>query len=315
MKLATAFACLLTTTTCSAFVVPQNARRPPQRRLLLLQRAGSNLHEFDFILQEGGAPVQQPTFSRRRIVLPGDGTRSTVLASTASFPAPHTQEAEETTEGEADPYADALESQLGKIQQYQERQESPDSGLEAKFKKMDLQDIVLTLFIPGVILFAAGRWGFNRVSGRVQESADATLDSFAREMIYHDGDFKEMDLCVADYKRRLAWMGPAKRDAMLKRYLEAYAKKKTISPQAITSLSHVFTVFKLSEEKAAGLLVSLCRQMGTDKISSSGKLLFLGSRILKSPEGVAALQPIKDMIKSTYRDAEVADTLVETSQQ
>ena len=82
-----------------------------------------------------------------------------------------------------------------------------------------------------------------------------------------------------------------------------------------SSLSYVFSLFKLSEEKAAEILVSLCRDMGSEKISSAGKLLFFGSRILKSPEGKAALMPIKDMIKSTYRDATVAETLVETSQQ
>jgi hypothetical protein len=76
----------------------------------------------------------------------------------------------------------------------------------------------------------------------------------------------------------------------------------------------VFTAFNLSEEQAADVLVSLCQEMGTDKVSSSGKLLFFGSRILKSPEGRASLAPIKTLIKSTYRDEEVADTLVETSQ-
>lgn len=84
---------------------------------------------------------------------------------------------------------------------------------------------------------------------------------------------------------------------------------------SFSSLSFVFTLFNLSEEKAADTLVALCRQMGTDKISSAGKLLFFGSRILKSPEGKAALIPIKNMIKSTYRDEDVAETLVETSQQ
>ncbi len=82
-----------------------------------------------------------------------------------------------------------------------------------------------------------------------------------------------------------------------------------------SSLSYVFTLFKLSEERAAQVLVSLCKQMGTDKISSAGKLLFFGSRILKSPEGKAALIPIKDLIKSTYRDATVAEELIDTSQQ
>mmetsp|Transcript_40283 Transcript_40283/g.116440 ORF Transcript_40283/g.116440 Transcript_40283/m.116440 type:complete len:103 (+) Transcript_40283:1-309(+) len=102
---------------------------------------------------------------------------------------------------------------------------------------------------------------------------------------------------------------------MLKRYLQLYAKKRTVSPQAISSLSYVFSLFKLSEEKTAQILVSLCRDMGDEKISSAGKLLFFGSRILKSAEGKKALEPIREMIKSTYREASVADTMIETSQQ
>lgn len=55
--------------------------------------------------------------------------------------------------------------------------------------------------------------------------------------------------------------------------------------------------------------------MGDEKISSAGKLLFFGSRILKSPEGKAALVPIREMIKASYREATIAETMVETSQQ
>ena len=312
----------------TAFVGPQY--RPHSRRSASVRRATTtnndnnmvDLYEFDYLLREGSETIVNTATGRstRRVITLGTGSqqqhdiRSTVLvASTATMPGPSSLPLEQETSDESDPYADALDSQLGKIQQYQERQDAPAMPTN-KLKQMDLQDIIITFFIPGVVLFAAGRWGYNRVSGRVRESADATLDAFSREMIYHDGDFKEMELCVADYNKRLLWM-PTKRDAMLKRYLEAYAKRKTVSPQALASLSYVFTIFKLSEEQAAHVLVSLCRDLGTDKISSSGKLLFMGSRILKSPQGVQALQPIKDMIKSTYRDAEVAETLVETSQQ
>jgi DNA-directed RNA polymerase subunit RPC12/RpoP len=86
-------------------------------------------------------------------------------------------------------------------------------------------------------------------------------------------------------------------------------------PPPTSSLSYVFSMFKLSEEQAARILVSLCKDMGDEKISSAGKILFFGSRILKSPEGKAALVPIRDMIKATYREASVAETMVETSQQ
>lgn len=113
----------------------------------------------------------------------------------------------------------------------------------------------------------------------------------------------------------MVWLGPNKTPVMLKRYLQLYSKKKTVSPQSISSLSYVFSLFKLSEEKAAQILVSLCQEMGTEKLSSAGKLLFFGSRILKSNEGKAALNPIRDMIKSSYREVEVAEEMVETSQQ
>lgn len=57
--------------------------------------------------------------------------------------------------------------------------------------------------------------------------------------------------------------------------------------------------------------------MGNNALSSAGKLLFFGSRILKSAEGKAALEPIRDLIKSSYRGekGEVAESMVETSQQ
>lgn len=266
------------------------------------------------LLSEGGpsrtSSTSSTSFSRRRIVLPSQDERTTILAS--AFPAPNEAVTEEEQAVSDDPYANAFDSQMQKINTYTEQK--PPS-IEDRLKNMDLQDIITTLILPSIALFAGGRWVYNRAASRVAENADATLDAFAREMVYHDGDFDEMKLCYGEYSRKLAYFGPKKREVMLQRYLEAYVKKKTITPKAIASLSYVFTIAKLSEPGAAQLIVSLCRKMGPEKISSAGKLLFLGTRILKSPEGIEALQPVKEMIKGTYRDATVAETLVETSQQ
>jgi len=318
MKLPTALWALFFASTATAFTVVQLSR---QRERLHNSRPSLHRHhaaaprkdlsEFEYLLQETSSPtISAPgVSSRRRVVLSGNNhdTRTTILAS--AFPGAPVAEEEATN----DPYANAFDSQVGKIQQYEEQAQT--NTLETKLKSMDLQDIVLTLVLPGIVVFAASRWVFNRVGGKVKENKDEMLDNFAREMLYHDGDLKEMELCIKEYKNKLVWMGPARTDAMLKRYLELYAKKKTVSPQAIASLSYVFTMFKLSEEKVAKVLVQLCKQMGTDRISSAGKLLFLGTRILTSPEGAAALRPIKEMIMSTYREETVAETLVETSQQ
>jgi len=319
---ATAAALLLasSSSTTSAFTVVQHSRHLQAHRLSLNRHQAvprRDLSEFDYLLREisdaSSTSTGAPISSRRRIVLPdSQDTRTTVLAS-ASFPGAATSEMVEEEGATDDPYANAFDSQMGKIQTYQEKAQT--NTLETKIKSMDLQDIVLTFVLPAIVVFAGTRWVLNRVGGKVADKTDGLLDNFAREMLYYDGDFKEMELCIKDYKTKLVWMGPAKGDAMLKRYLEAYAKKKTVSPQAIASLSHVFTVFQLSEEKAAKILVQLCQQMGTEKISSSGKLLFLGSRILKSPEGAKALEPIKKLIMSTYREESVAETMIESSQQ
>lgn len=216
----------------SLLVAGSDAFRPlniPSRPNTLVF-AQSNLHEFDYFLGENADPsaTQQQVLSRRRIHLNND--RQTVLVST-TYAQPETGET--AMVDEADPYAEiGLEEtapQLEKIQQ----QQSTSEKIEAKLKTMDLQDIVSTLILPSIAVFAGGRWVYNRAASRIGENIDDTLDSFASEMIYHDGDFEEMKLCQSDYSKKLVMLGPRKTPAMLKRYLELYAKKRTVSPQAI----------------------------------------------------------------------------------
>jgi hypothetical protein len=336
----------------TAFYQRLSSTSPHKKRSISLFASNNqqtNMNEFDYLLgefdQTTGSVHQNIERQHRRMVQLPSSTRDNqivLVSSSSSFagasspfaasniydetdqqqqdvsgsPSAVDGTTDTVTEGNTqsdDPYANAFDSQLGKVKQFQEKQST--NTLENKLKSMDLQDIVLTLFIPGLLTFVAGRYVFQKVSTKVTANTDAILDSFANEMIYHDGDYKEMELCYKDYSKRLLYMGPLKSDAMIKRYLEVYSKKKTASPQAIVSLSYVFTIFQLSEEKAANTLVQLCHQMGTSKISSIGKLFFLGTRILKSDAGIKALQPIKALIMSTYRDERVAETLVETSQQ
>eukprot|EP00529_Nitzschia_sp_RCC80_P023130 CAMPEP_0113454000 /NCGR_PEP_ID=MMETSP0014_2-20120614/7642_1 /TAXON_ID=2857 /ORGANISM="Nitzschia sp." /LENGTH=476 /DNA_ID=CAMNT_0000345401 /DNA_START=146 /DNA_END=1576 /DNA_ORIENTATION=- /assembly_acc=CAM_ASM_000159 len=293
----------------------------------LILNSQHDFNEFDHLLGERTAEEQiqfeqsgqSPVQSRRRILLPGE--QATVLASSTTFAAPGVEEeTEAAVEGETaattsdDPYADFLE-ESPQLMKYQQENPTFSQSVENKLKNMDLQDIVSTLIIPSIIAFAGARWGFNKISARVAERTDDTLDSFADEMIYHDSDFEEMGMCFNDYSKKLVWLGPRKTPLMLKRYLRLYAKKKTVSPQSISSLSYVFSLFKLKEKEAADILVSLCKDMGDEKISSAGKLLFFGSCIFKTQEGKAALIPIKDMIKATYREASVADEMVDMSQQ
>jgi len=159
------------------------------------------------------------------------------------------------------------------------------------------------------------KWGFPIAAGVVgvaglgrvatvtfNAKTDEMLQTYANEMVYHDGDFEEMKMCHRDWSVKLNALKftGQKKKRMISQYLETYAKKKPVSPQAVSSLSYVFSLYKLTEQKAAQILYEVAKKL-ENKPASAGKLLFFGTHILKSPEGKAALQPIQKMLASTYK--------------
>ena len=178
-----------------------------------------------------------------------------------------------------------------------------DSGetLQSRLEKKDYNGIITSYLVPITALSVGAVWSSRQIIMKYNEKMNSVLLSYANEMVYHDGDFEEMQMCHNDYKKRLVTLGPKKKDRMLNSYLEIYAKKKPVSPQAISSLSHAFSIYKLSEENAAKALVDVAKECMKDKIASAGKLLFFGERILNSPGGQLALQPIRDMLANSYR--------------
>ncbi|KAL3917753.1 MAG: hypothetical protein SGILL_004564 [Bacillariaceae sp.] len=167
------------------------------------------------------------------------GERPVVLASSTTLSAPGAVEEESSTaapeDGDAfDPYGEMTMQEQDTLKRYEEQgQTSQSQGLESRLKQMDFQDVISTLILPAIFGGFAVKWGIQRVSAKVAGKTDERLDDFAAELIYHDGDFEEMKLCFQDYSKKLAYLGPKKTPAMLKRYLQLYAKKKTVSPQSI----------------------------------------------------------------------------------
>eukprot|EP00568_Trieres_chinensis_P012742 CAMPEP_0183291822 /NCGR_PEP_ID=MMETSP0160_2-20130417/1100_1 /TAXON_ID=2839 ORGANISM="Odontella Sinensis, Strain Grunow 1884" /NCGR_SAMPLE_ID=MMETSP0160_2 /ASSEMBLY_ACC=CAM_ASM_000250 /LENGTH=508 /DNA_ID=CAMNT_0025452679 /DNA_START=160 /DNA_END=1686 /DNA_ORIENTATION=+ len=185
--------------------------------------------------------------------------------------------------------------------QLREIQKSPSFDPKSLIEGKDFTDIFFTIVMPlGLGLYGA-KWAADKGAAKLAETADDKLDAYAGEMVYHDGDLDEMRMCHGDYKKKLAWLGPGKKRRMIHRYLETFAKKVTVSPQSISSLSYAFSLYKLSEDKAAQILSDLCLAM-PEKTASTGKLLFFGNHILKSPEARAKLEPIREMLASSYRD-------------
>jgi len=207
-------------------------------------------------------------------------------------------------ENEGEEVVDNEYSELERQMQVEEFRQQ--YGLSKRKKKTKVQregprqvsdyvwDFALPVLGSAFVLSAAA----TTVSKKYKEQQKEALASYTNEMIYHDGDFEEMKMCQNAYRAKLG-PGP-KRKKMLTAYLEAYSKKKVVSPKAISSLSYVFSLYKMSEQDAAKILVKAAENLSTQPASRS-KLLFFGEHILKSPESLKELQPIRDMLSSTYR--------------
>lgn len=100
-------------------------------------------------------------------------------------------------------------------------------------KGKDFGEIFFTVLVPVIGGYYLTKEAYSRVSTKVGTKQEEVLEDYANEMIFHDGDFDEMKLAHDDYCKKLAFMGPKRSDTMIKKYLEFYAKKKTVSPQAI----------------------------------------------------------------------------------
>lgn len=213
------------------------AKKPPV--LSTLKSSRPDLHEFDHIFDEGPLTEAATSASEVQIRLPvRPGERPVVLASSTTLTAPEAAVEESTEvseEGDAfDPYGELTIQEQDTLKRYEEQgQVSQSSGFEDRLKQMDFQDVISTLILPAIFGGFAVKWGIQRVAAKIAGKTDETLDDFASELIYHDGDFEEMKLCFQDYSKKLSYLGPKKTPAMLKRYLQLYAKKKTVSPQSI----------------------------------------------------------------------------------
>jgi hypothetical protein len=222
----------------------------------------SNLHatqnEFDHLLGEGAVPYfPSNKISSRRgidthkiISLPDSSSAATLTSSLTYEEAAsastelndfendiYSDGMEESTQGETrDPrIADIIRKQQQKsVMKTQPVERTPLSVKALNYLKgKDFGEIFFTVLVPVIGGYYFTKMAYEKAASRVGGKADEILDDYANEMIYHDGDFDEMKLAHEDYSKKLVFLGPKKGDAMIKRYLEFYAKKKTVSPQAI----------------------------------------------------------------------------------
>lgn len=297
---------------------------------------------YESLMSEGGQQHQQKMSRKSKIVLPESSAVPSDIEMASTLVAPsqpqmYTDEADELFGGGVDAAEDflssqSLESESSTMEQTPNRPAhnrapgqtvlqkkkfffikytTDGKSLGTRWSEGDYYGIITNYMVPLTAIGVGLGWSGRKLLTRYNSKLDSLLGSYANEMVYHDGDFDEMKMAHSDYKKKLVTLGPNKKNSMIKSYLELFAKKKPVSPQAISTLSYVFSMYNLSEEAAAKVLVEVAQSM-TDKLASAGKLLFYGERILKSAGGQVALQPIRQMLEDSYRSG--GSLIVATSQ-
>lgn len=204
-----------------------------------------------------------------------------------------------------------LNQQSGDASVYQEAvpQEAPQDYALNNAGEPDPRALIFKYVIPVVGSVAAVVGGTLTGTRAFVKRQNNLVDRYANEMVYHSADEQEMSACHKDFKRKL---GPGqKRKQMLQKYLELFIKKKVVTAASITSLSYVLSLFNLNDIATATLMCDTASDMRKQP-ASRGKLLFFGERIINSPEGRRALQPIRDMLASNYRSG--GEEIVEMAQ-
>jgi hypothetical protein len=237
----------------------------PRRSLsLILQNTRPN-NEWDHILSEGSMHPYTHTTTRRNIVQLPDSTHAATLVSTAAAMEFDPYGLEEDDYGDEFYKEEDLVEEKVKTKTQEEAGSTPfqmneqyDAFIKKKSSKTiattsasptqdqpmlggvknflkgkDFGEIFFMVIVPVIAGYALTKTAYAKATDQLSEKADDALDSYANEMIYHDGNLEEMKFSHDHYNKKLVWLGPKKSDAMIKRYLEMYAKKKVVSPQAI----------------------------------------------------------------------------------
>lgn len=323
----------LFTVTSDAFVFPQSKIASRIRGISTgLNNNNSNnknnINEFEYLLNENGSSDISITPRTRRIVKTLNHNHKKVnLVSSVAVPVQEETVIEGFDENEAESESEASQEEgiiaaerqkkveIARVKKLKMKEPRPASPLQLWFKNSSAPEIASGLIVPTLLLLYGLTKVWNRTSEKVTGNTDEGLASFSNEMIHYIGNFENMEATKNDWSLKLAFLGPVKKKRMLTAYLDKYAERVPISPESISSLSYVFNIFGMKEDKAADVVADLCMDNGTKSVAGAMKLLFCCNQIFESPEAKEKLVSVKKLCKKTYPDVDEAtkETMFENS--
>mmetsp|Transcript_30955 Transcript_30955/g.34249 ORF Transcript_30955/g.34249 Transcript_30955/m.34249 type:complete len:518 (+) Transcript_30955:309-1862(+) len=296
----------------------------------------NNNHEFDFLLHENGNNDEIQSHSRRhshrRVALnPSHYNKIEMTSAVATT----TEEAAAALEKEFDAeFGDSEEDDLDSLDEFtlsgMDKSLSPEAIQEMIttdlqnpviqwFKETPMNEVIAGMILPTGLVSLGLFIGVSRFQEAYTTKTKGALLSYSNEMLYHDGNFGEMELCHKEWSKKLAWLGFNKKRRMLETYLADFAKKKTLTPLTISSISYIFSsLYKLKEVQAAKIVNRWCTRNNRDfkDGSSQQKILFVMQQIFTTKEAMDELKGVRKLLKKAYPedlDSKAKRLLLKTS--
>lgn len=193
-------------------------------------------------------------------------------------------------------------------------------------KGKDFADVTITILIPAFVSYLALKKVSEIAFGKLGEKADALYEKAAKDITYHVGDYESMEATYKDYKKKLWFNGAPSyiNSQLVKRIAVVYCNQVSITPKSVSSLAYLLTMMKITDDEAADIFVTACRE-NPRSMSIAAKVLFYSEHVFKDKSAKKKTAPLikqlstmfggmepvmeqqKEMAESAYRDA-VANT-------
>lgn len=168
-------------------------------------------------------------------------------------------------------------------------------------KGKDFADVTITILIPTFVSYLALKKVSEIAFGKLGEKADALYEKATKDITYHVGDYESMEATYKDYKKKLWFNGaPSYINAQLiKRIAVAYCNQVVISPKSVSSLAYLMTMMKITDDEAADIFVTACRE-NPRSMSIAAKVLFFSEHVFKDKSAKKKTAPLIKQLSTMF---------------
>lgn len=168
-------------------------------------------------------------------------------------------------------------------------------------KGKDFADVTITILIPAFVSYLALKKVSEIAFGKLGEKADSLYEKAAKDITYHVGDYESMEATYKDYKKKLWFNGaPSYINAQLiKRIAVAYCNQVVISPKSVSSLAYLMTMMKITDDEAADIFVTACRE-NPRSMSIAAKVLFYSEHVFKDKSAKKKTAPLIKQLSTMF---------------